>query len=148
MWLYVFPKSLINELKSTDKYVVISIYTPGDDPPDVFENDKLVDVLQLCFDDVTYGWHKRITESDIVRPFSKEDSDKIAEFVLKYKDIVDNIAIHCDAGISRSVGVMVALNNYFNSGDLTYLWSTIGVKHHNALVRDLVEKSLLENTGG
>ena len=50
--------------------------------------------------------------------FTKEQARDILNFVEKYKDSIDILAIHCQAGISRSVGVHVALEKIYNTKDL------------------------------
>lgn len=42
-------------------------------------------------------------------PMTDEDAVKIKDFVLKWKDKVDTIWVHCDAGISRSAGVAAGI---------------------------------------
>lgn len=91
---------------SSDK-VIISIRTP-DDEQAVFnlENNSIKDVLYLSFYDVS-------TETqDIFKGYpamTDEDALKIKKFVLKWKDKVDTIIVHCDAGISRSAGVAAGI---------------------------------------
>lgn len=91
---------------SSDK-AIISIRTP-DDEQAVFnlENDTIKDILHLSFYDVS-------TESqDIFKGYpamTDDDALKIKEFVLKWKDKVDTIIVHCDAGVSRSAGVAAGI---------------------------------------
>ena len=91
---------------SSDK-VIISIKTPEDEQA-VFnaENDSIKDILYLSFYDVS-------TETqDIFKGYpamTDEDALKIKEFVLKWKDKVDTIIVHCDAGVSRSAGVAAGI---------------------------------------
>lgn len=91
---------------SSDR-VIISIRTPNDEKA-VFnsENSSIKDILYLSFYDVS-------TETqDIFRGYpamTDEDALKIKCFVLKWKDKVDTIIVHCDAGVSRSAGVTAGI---------------------------------------
>ncbi len=91
---------------SSDK-VIISIKTPEDEQA-VFnlENNSIKDILYLSFYDVS-------TETqDIFKGYpamTDEDALNIKDFVLKWKDRVDIIIVHCDAGVSRSAGVAAGI---------------------------------------
>lgn len=91
---------------SSDK-VIISIRTPGDERAEFNSgNNTIKDILYLSFYDVS-------TEiQDIFKGYSAmtdKDAVKIRDFVLKWKDRVDTIWVHCDAGISRSAGVAAGI---------------------------------------
>ena len=87
--------------------VIISIKTP-DDEQAVFNpnNDSIKDILYLSFYDVS-------TETqDIFKGYpamTDDDALNIKDFVLKWKDRVDIIIVHCDAGVSRSAGVAAGI---------------------------------------
>ena len=42
---------------------------------------------------------------------------KIAKFVMRHKDSIEQIIVHCDMGISRSAGVAGAIAKYLNNDD-------------------------------
>ena len=91
---------------SSDK-VIISISTPGDEKTEFNKkNSTIKDILYLSFYDVS-------TETqDIFKEYpamTNEDALKIKNFVLKWKDKIDTIWVHCDAGISRSAGVAAGI---------------------------------------
>lgn len=65
-------------------------------------------VLSLRFNDVELGQ---------VGCIEKNDAEKIAKFALYWKDSVDLIIVHCEAGISRSAGVAAAILKFFNNDD-------------------------------
>ncbi len=99
-------------------HIIISIYTPGDVPARPITNSYTQEVLSLCFDDLpTYipDWKGR----ELVY-FNRELSIQILDFVDKYRDLVKEVIIHCDAGISRSAGVAVALCRYLGESDSKY----------------------------
>lgn len=60
-------------------------------------------ILKLRFDDVEKG------EDNCL---SREQAGRIADFFLKTRDQVEQIIVHCEAGVSRSAGVAAALLKY------------------------------------
>lgn len=99
-----------NEIK--EPHAIISIYTPGDEAPDVAKNNKTRDVLSLCFFDVDSPKLAMDMKGDA---FGVEIAKKIVKFVKDQE--VDTFMIHCDAGISRSSGVAAALGMHYNNDD-------------------------------
>lgn len=91
---------------SSDK-VIISISTPGDEEAEFDKNNKTIkDILYLEFYDISYN------SQEIFKgyaPMTDEDAVKIRDFVLKWKNKVNTIWVHCDAGISRSAGVAAGI---------------------------------------
>lgn len=71
-------------------------------------NPNLTDILFLRFDDVEAGEINQMTKSD---------AEKIISFVNKYVDKVDQIIVHCGAGVSRSAGIAAALMLIINNND-------------------------------
>lgn len=115
MNVIVLNKVKAQELSYNDfssNKTIISIRTP-DDEQAVFnlENDTIKDILHLSFYDVS-------TEAqDICKGYpamTDDDALKIKEFVLKWKDKVDTIIVHCDAGVSRSAGVAAGILDGLN----------------------------------
>lgn len=105
---------------SLDK-VIISIRTPGDEKAK-FNNDNetIKDILYLEFYDISYN------SQEIFKgyaPMSDEDAIQIRDFVLKWKDKVDTLWVHCDAGISRSAGVAAAILESFGK-DNSYIFGS------------------------
>ncbi len=87
--------------------MIISIRTPGDERAEFNAgNSTIKDILYLSFYDVS-------TETqDIFKGYpamTDEDAIKIKDFVLKWKDRIDTLWVHCDAGISRSAGVAAGI---------------------------------------
>lgn len=100
------------EAKDNTKKAIISISTPGDMPNSFCpDNDSIKKVLHLCFHDIG------VRDSEGIK-MSKEDADKIADFAHWCEEAgIEEIWVHCDAGISRSSGVAAALMRYFNGSD-------------------------------
>lgn len=108
------------------------------DFPKVNENWK--DILKLKFDDIA----GRDLEMMDMYAMQDEHAKKILDFAIKY--INYDIFVSCDAGISRSPGVVVALEQIFNSQDVSDAY-----KYHNRFVknkiRDVWFKSIWRKKG-
>lgn len=91
-----------------DDCIIISI-TDCDAPYNRFAmNPKIKGVCHIKFDDVEFGEQNCIT---------KEDGNTIITFVDRYRNLVDKIVVHCEAGVSRSAGVCAALMLIINGDD-------------------------------
>ncbi|MCM1285137.1 MAG: hypothetical protein NC213_08110 [Acetobacter sp.] len=110
MKFVILNKSKAKRLSYTDcsdDKVIISIRTPGDEKAEFNSgNSTIKDILYLSFYDVS-------TETqDIFKGYpamTDDDAVKIRDFVLKWKDRVDTIWVHCDMGMSRSAGVAAGI---------------------------------------
>jgi predicted protein tyrosine phosphatase len=52
------------------------------------------------------------------KTFTLEEGIKIADFVYKIKDTVNQLIVHCEAGVSRSSAVAAAIaHHFFEEGD-------------------------------
>lgn len=93
------------------------------------------DTLFMMFDDIEHELEGR---HEIL--FTQERAARILEFVLKHKDSVGMICVHCDAGISRSAGVAAALALWINGTED----GTIDHRYHhpNALVKSLMLREI------
>lgn len=92
-----------------ERIAIISINS-YDEPYNMFDNENpnIVDVLFLRFDDVEAGELNQMTKSD---------AERIIAFVNNVISKVDQIIVHCGAGISRSAGVAAALMLILNGDD-------------------------------
>lgn len=88
--------------------VVISITDTGNEPVHFPQNEHMKSILRLSFDD---------TDADIPQAMQNEDAEKIVAFVSHWKDFVQEIVLHCEAGVSRSAGVCSALMLWLNGSD-------------------------------
>ena len=91
-----------------ERTVIISINDAIGPRAHFADNDQIIDVLSLFFDDVDRPNKDAITDSD---------AEKIVDFVNRYKNTVDQVVVHCSAGISRSAGVAAALMNMLGQDD-------------------------------
>lgn len=105
---------------SSDK-IVISIRTPSDEKAKFDSNNKTIkDILYLEFYDISYN------SQEIFKgytPMTDDDAIQIRDFVLKWKDKVDTLWIHCDAGISRSAGVAAGILEFLGE-DISYIFDS------------------------
>ena len=96
----------------------ISIYTPGCDPATFRQHTNILDVLSLCFDDLSDDRFQGLalgSDGRICRLITDDHAAEIKIFVQKHRAMgVSHFLVHCDAGISRSPGVAVALDQVFN----------------------------------
>jgi len=110
MNILILNKSKAERLSYTDyssDKVIITIRTPGDEKA-VFNpgNSTIKDILYLSFYDISTD-----TQNIFKRYPAMSDNDaiQIKDFVLKWKDKVDTIWVHCDMGMSRSAGVAAGI---------------------------------------
>ena len=112
-------------LQFNESHIIISIAAP--EYPDYklpIRTISCKDVLYLRFHDVETDKPKSKEDvkgytieprGDLI-PFNDNMAKEIIEFVLKYKDDIDLIVVHCDGGFSRSAGTALALSNILNNG--------------------------------
>ena len=72
-----------------------------------------VGLLRLKFDDIT-------SPMQYWTAFSTDDARRVLEFADSIWDKVEILHVHCEAGISRSAGVAVALSNIYFGHDATF----------------------------
>ena len=87
-------------------YIIVSINEPNEIPPKFHRNIHLKGVLCLYFEDISELIEGHITISD-------QDALDILNFIDRHKNI-NNIIIHCAAGVSRSVSIRCALEEIYN----------------------------------
>ena len=105
----------------TEDYIIISINDIGHKTV-IYDNEHIINVYSLWFDDIEPEWNIPNNE-DNLQEMIKEQAEIIKVVVDIYKDKVNNIIVHCTAGISRSGAVGCALARYLN-GDDKYLLKT------------------------
>ena len=115
MKIKVLSRQAFEEFKSDESFIVISITDPNSEKVKI--KNKPIDILSLQFFDL---------DKDIGQfPYSQfiftiNQAQQILNFVKKYKNKVNLIIVHCEAGISRSAGVAGALSLIYNGTDEYY----------------------------
>ncbi len=128
----VYNREQAVDLEPTEGTVMISISSPGD-PADLKEGWE--DVLRLEFHDVV-KIPKNMPE---IRAFCTTHVDAIHDFIEKHIEDGKDFAVHCDAGVSRSVAVGVFLEDV-HGGDLELhaIHTTVGA--NSRVKRGLMKK--------
>lgn len=98
---------LTNCDSSLDRVIISISSSMSDEPPFNRNNHAIHEILYLFFDDEEIG-PNAITE---------HDAKGIAKFSQKWWDSIDQIVVHCDAGVSRSAGVAAAILKHFTDND-------------------------------
>lgn len=88
--------------------IIISITDIDKEINKFASNPHIKNICRLQFDDVEINEPRHIT---------RNDAEKILEFVNHYVDKIDKIVVHCEAGVSRSAGVCAALMQIINGDD-------------------------------
>jgi hypothetical protein len=137
--LVVMSRREAEEFNLNTPYVMISfcdpMILPSDsstsrtDPklrePKIPEDEKRLGILSQRF------WDLDKPRAGFEELFNMKMAMSIAEFVLKYEDQIKVIAVHCEAGVSRSMGCAAGIS-YVLNGEDSYFYQ---VGRPNALVR-------------
>lgn len=75
------------------------------------KNENIKGIVFLNFDDVE-------DNDKFYSCMTDEDAKKICDAVNEMKDIVTQIIVHCEAGVSRSAGVAAAIGKFLNDDDM------------------------------
>ena len=93
------------------RVVIISIHDVNMPNARLKVGKCIQDILFLGFDDVGGNF----THGTI--PMNAGQAKQVAEFVIKWKDKVDEILVNCEGGISRSSGTCAAIMKYLTGDD-------------------------------
>lgn len=116
----VLSRKQFEEFIPCGNTIAISITDPNSEPVEYVGDYKAI--LHLEF----YDLDKDTGQFPYSRfVFTKRNAEQILDFVDSFKDSIDSIAIHCEAGVSRSAGVAGALANILNGDDRFYFLSYI-----------------------
>ena len=118
---------------SNSNHIMISMHSPELGSAVIPKNSKLLAILRIECHDVDYSEIGEITaqrgfvEYKEIKRFNKKMALDIIEFVMEHKPQL--VIIHCDAGLSRSPAVALALSEIFNEGSVMpkmYVQSAVG----------------------
>lgn len=99
--------------KICEPTLIISITDPNKMPNNFAKNPNIKSICRVMFDDID----KNEEKEGYLIAMTEKDAEKIKSCVEKHKDKVDCIIVHCEAGISRSSGVMAAIQKYLIGSD-------------------------------
>jgi predicted protein tyrosine phosphatase len=97
-------------------HVIISITSGPEDVARLRSNDQCRAVLRLSFPDADAP-SELFGEDDL---FSFSQATQIWDFVLRHRDDVQRILLHCDAGVSRSPAVAAAISRGLGRDDAEF----------------------------
>lgn len=105
-------------LKEVPTSVIVSITAGGDHTPYFYnkEGARVKAVFGMHFDDIDreYNGYKACQESDF---------EGLKDFLDTWKTEVEEVIVHCHAGISRSSGCAAAICQYLQIDD-SFIWSS------------------------
>ncbi len=100
----------MGDFSSQVPYLVISITDPNLPEATLLPDENRVGVLRLKFHD----WEREESGMTLIVP---EQAQQIVNFVNTHLPQVKLIVCHCEAGLSRSVGVAAAISYWLNGED-------------------------------
>ena len=145
MKFIVLSRKDAKEFDYDKPYIVISITDPNLFRQFFPKSKNRLDVLRLQFHDWTkdalekHG--KELVEQGYVF-FNKRMAKEIIEFINKYRDKIELIMIHCEAGISRSAAVGAALAKCLGQSNMHFFLD------HRMYPNDLVYWTILDEWFG
>ena len=95
-------------------------------------NSNILGICRVSFDDID----RKQSPDDIL--MSQEDAKKIKAFVERYKGRAEQIIVHCEAGVSRSAGVMAAIKEWLD-GDKLSTWNDQRYRPNQHCYRQMIE---------
>lgn len=138
MEFLVMGEEEIKKYHTNKIHIIISISSPKTLKAVIPRHPLCLDILYLSFHDLD-GIHMPSPATNI-KLFSKNDAQKIINFVMCYTRNAELIICQCEAGISRSAGVAGALSKIMN-GDDTRIFK-------NYLPNRLVYRTILNEAQG
>ncbi len=98
--------------KLCDPTLIVSITDPDKSPNQFANNSCIRAVCRVSFDDIL-----AYEEGNGLIAMRPSDAKKIRECVDRYMKEVRCILVHCEAGVSRSAGIMAAIQKYIIGSD-------------------------------
>lgn len=114
----VYNRGDIRKINPSVPHAIISIQDSNrrKDFAGVAQNKFTVEVLEVDFHDVNHANY----DGDIITPMNEQHAKTIVDFYLRNKDKVELFIAHCDAGGSRSPGVIAALEKIHTDDDFRW----------------------------
>lgn len=114
--------NLRTEYDRTEKYILISISCDRDYIFNFEARGNFLGYVEVDFDDIELSTYENFArefpdKAKRITLMKEYQADKIVDLVVKHKDNIEKIVIHCAAGVSRSAGVGKALAEWLNGTD-------------------------------
>jgi len=148
--IYIMSKNDVESFtfQRNRKYLIISIsgyYEPlANFSISVLYNDDIT-IKFFLFDDVdkeTKFYDLENNQYHYLIPMRKDQANDIANLIKKYYNQMDYVIVHCNAGISRSAGVVGAICKYLWNDDSEVFndkWFKPNMRVYNLLLRNFYE---------
>lgn len=98
-----------------NKCIIVSINTPNYGTY-LYDNKNIIDILPLYFNDIERDYKNCLAPR-------QNDFAGLKDFIDTYKDQVDEIIVHCAAGISRSSATAAAICQYLKIDEVKTIWA-------------------------
>lgn len=139
--VYVTDREGAKDIWMDEPHIWISIYTPGDDIARIAETTSTMKVIHVCCSDLDQfpgpSFHK---VHGPIKMFTEADARELSEEILeRVRDGLRIFLVHCDAGVSRSGAVALAMKRC--------LGAKVVSKNHlspNSLMLGLIQKAFRE----
>jgi len=135
--IVTLSRNNVRHYSGSRPYVLISIVDPELPWAEWNKPNTLLSSMQMSFHDVD----REVLDYPGLQMMTEEQAKAIASFVIAYIDKVDTIVVHCEAGLSRSAGVSMAIAYWLRQN--TSQWPLA-----NRHVYRLVAKQLMEQYDG
>jgi predicted protein tyrosine phosphatase len=147
MNIHILSREAAQRWKSpTDgRSILIRMLEPRGEPSDKDYNlvlnapERFLEVLEVYIDDITQEQYDDHLRGSNFVVYNELDADRVVNFILDNKD-VDDIIIHCHAGISRSSALGLAISEYFNLGETVTHIKTSGRYAPNETVYEVTKE--------
>lgn len=127
-------------------FVLISILSPeyANNELNISKGKYCQDHLTIKFHDINYDGSVNSLKpvKKTITPINENHARELIKLVLKWKDTVNNFIVHCEAGMSRSPAVALALSEILNGKDNPekFVKTIYNINFHNVKVKDMILK--------
>jgi predicted protein tyrosine phosphatase len=111
-YVYSRQRAAMESERISEPTLIISITDPERDLNTFAENEHIRAICRVQFDDVTRA---NARECDVL--MTPRHAELIKQYLKRYIDEVESVIVHCEGGISRSAGIMAAIQKYLLGDD-------------------------------
>jgi predicted protein tyrosine phosphatase len=130
------PRIIIESELFTNKHILISITGTDEKEVKLPINENRMATLHLKFDDISSP------KAGLVL-FTETQAGKILDVVDIWENDIDEVIVHCNAGISRSPAVAAALSKIWNEDDDMYFRKYIpNVFVYNKILNTILKRHI------